>query len=401
MSLPPTIAELEELLGQQFFPHQFEALEDVIDQHRSGYVRTCLYHRTGAGKTRTALAAIRVTGARDVLVVAPPVTAPKWIADGAAIGLHVTVVSHAKFRQKTFRVKRDQAMIVDEFHLLGGHTGMGWKKMDALARGLAAPLVIGSATPNYNDAERVYCIQHVLAPETCKGGYLQFLYTHCITEQNPFGMTPNVIGFRNHTDAEHYLRELPGVHYVEDEVIKQVVIGDVQVQTHVPWAFEVFGLDERRGRLCSSRMEKDHARIRYQIVGNDGLVRPEVYDEISYLVGQVSTPTLVFLIHAEIAEALYATCVANGAKALLVTGKDTYSTKIKKVEEFKTGGYDVLIGTATLATGMDGIDKMCDHLLIVDDTQDDALRRQLMGRILPRGADSDVSKKIFSRLVYT
>ena len=86
-------------------------------------------------------------------------------------------------------------MIADEFHLFGGQKGMGWKKMDSLARHLQAPLVLASATPNYNDAERCYCIQHVLDPLSCRGGYLQFIYQNCETEQNPFGMEPKVTGF--------------------------------------------------------------------------------------------------------------------------------------------------------------------------------------------------------------
>lgn len=45
----------------------------------------------------------------------------------------------------------------------------------------------------------------------------------------------------------------------------------------------------------------------------------------------------------------------------------------------------MLVATATLATGTDGLDKVCDTLLILQDTQDDSLRRQLIGRILPRG----------------
>ena len=44
-----------------------------------------------------------------------------------------------------------------------------------------------------------------------------------------------------------------------------------------------------------------------------------------------------------------------------------------------------LVGTQTLATGTDGLDKMCDLLVILDDTEDNAMRRQLIGRIMPRG----------------
>jgi hypothetical protein len=36
---------------------------------------------------------------------------------------------------------------------------------------------------------------------------------------------------------------------------------------------------------------------------------------------------------------------------------------------------------------------MCNTLIILDDTDDDSLRRQLIGRIMPRGADTDASMK--------
>ena len=395
------IHEMEMLLGQAWMTHQRDALTDAQKQVQEGcWLRLCLYHRTGAGKTRTSLAAMRLAGVHDVLVVAPPVTAPVWEETGRHLKLDVTVVSHAKFRMKDFRVQRTQALIVDEFHLLGGHTGQGWKKMDGIARGLKAPLVIASATPNYNDAERVYCIQHVLDPGSVKGGFLQFLYQHCSTQQNPFGKIPYVDGFLKFNDAEDYLRNMPNVHYVEDEVIKQVTITDIVMRDDTPPELYSHQLDRRRERLCASQMEQRHAIVRHQLVGDDGLIRDHVYEELAVQVGQVATPTLVFLMHSEIAEALHVTCVANGAKALLVTGKDTYRSKLEKIEMFKTGEWDVLIGTATLATGTDGLDRMCNQLIILDDTPDDALRRQLVGRILPRGQDSDVSQKVLLRFVF-
>src|SRR5690606_31232664 len=227
----PTVEDMELATGKVFQAHQLEALADAQEQVDKGvWLRLCLYHRTGAGKTLTSLACVRLTGAGEVLVLAPPITHDAWVAAGRELGLQVSPISHAKFRQKTYKVRRDQAMIVDEFHLLGGHKGIGWKKLDRIARGLQAPLVIASATPNYNDAERVYCIQHVLDPDSARGGYLQFLYDRCVTRVNPFGQEPIVEGFRYYADAEDYLKHLPHVHYVEDEAIKQVSITDVELQ---------------------------------------------------------------------------------------------------------------------------------------------------------------------------
>ena len=68
---------------------------------------------------------------------------------------------------------------------------------------------------------------------------------------------------------------------------------------------------------------------------------------------------------------------------------------------FLDGVLDVLVGTASLATGTDGLDKVCNQLIILDDTDDDSLRRQLIGRIMPRGEGGDASVKQVHRLVLT
>ena len=81
-------------------------------------------------------------------------------------------------------------------------------------------------------------------------------------------------------------------------------------------------------------------------------------------------------------------------------GKTTTKEKAERARLFREGKLDMLIGTASLATGTDGFDKVCDCMIIVNDTPDASLRQQLIGRILPRGADSDASQKQVWRLVY-
>jgi superfamily II DNA or RNA helicase len=391
--------------GYYLQDHQITALRDFeIQQLGENFPRLCLYHRTGAGKTITALSAMLQVGATKVRVLAPPVTQKAWKEWGQKLGVEVDVISHAKFRQKTYKVRRDQAMIVDEFHLLGGHTGQGWTKLDRMARGLQAPLLIASATPSYNDVERVYCVQHVLDPQSCKGGFLDFVYQHCETEPNPFGSMPKVLGFRQWATAEDYLAALPHVHYLEDELIKQVSITDIELG-EVPFyeSLDDYGLAYNVSNvpfLCASIMEERQVRRRFRVMGYDGKIRDEVLDKISELIGSVAGPVLIYADSAQIANAL---SLAFGEAQLphyLVTGNMSTPQKNYAVSEFVAGKVDYLIGTSTMATGLDGVDKMCDHLLIVDDTFDASLRRQLLGRILPRGLDTDVSKKMFWRLTF-
>lgn len=394
-----TVAALEEQLDLTLFDYQQQAVEAAAAD-TSVKPRHCLYFKTGAGKSITALSMLHVWGVESAVVVTPPATFPQWEAVAARFNITIECMSHAKFRDPKTKLSRHTAVIADEMHLFGGHGGVGWKKLDRLALHLLAPLVLASATPNYNDAERVYCIHHVLDPVACKGGYLEFLYRHCNTRQNPFGMTPLVDDdrpFQRFADAAEYLASLPNVHYLPDDLVYQII--DVEIPANIPAELETYGLNRRAGRIIASQIEERHARINLALVDEYGKVRSDIYEIFTDLAASTDTPTLVFAAHATVADALGATLHVNHVKHAVVTGSTPAKQKAAYISAFKDGVLDVLVGTASLATGTDGMDKMCDHLVILDDTDDDALRRQLIGRIMPRGADTDASNKIVHRLV--
>lgn len=383
------IERLQGLLGKKLFDWQLAAVESAAEQlHKQ---RLCLYYKTGSGKSITALACMSLWGVSEVLVVTPPSTFKQWIQLGETLGIEVEPMSHAKFRMESTKLSRKKAIVADEIHLFGGHSGKGWKKLDQIARSLEAPLVMASATPNYNDADRVYCIQHILDPASCKGGFLEFLYAHCITEQNPFGMMPNVTGFQRFPGAAAYLAALPRVEYLPDDLVYK--ISDVWVNTPLPADFEVFGYDARRHRIMASQIEDKHARVFLGLVDEDGFIHRHVYDELTELVGAATTPVLIYADHSTVADALGLTLHKHLVKHAVVTGSTPAKKKQAYIDAFKDGVLDVLVGTASLATGTDGMDKMCDYLIILDDTNDDSLRRQLVGRIMPRGEDADASGK--------
>jgi superfamily II DNA or RNA helicase len=284
---------------------------------------------------------------------------------------------------KDTKLSRRTAIICDEFHLLGGQKGQGWRKLDTLARHLEAPLFILSATPNYNDAERCYCVQHVLDPNACKGGYLQFIYQNCTTEQNPFGMEPRVTGFLRYPDAAAFLADMKGVYYLPDDLVYK--IQDVAYDEDLPVELTELGYNRRDHKIVGSIIEFKHT-ARYQgLVAEDGRLHQHVFARLSHFIMQAKTPVLVYADHATIAEALARSFDRMGDKYAVVTGKTPKLTKHAIIQEFLAGQHPVLIGTATLATGTDGMDRVCDMLLILDDTEDDSLRRQLVGRIMPRG----------------
>ncbi len=385
------IPELEAKAGVVLFEYQREFLEQV--KKSPAPLRTCLYYKTGAGKSLTALAAIALLGYHKVVVICPPSTHVQWAALGDRLGIQVDAMSHAKFRQTGTKLSRTMPVIADEFHLFGGQKGKGWRKLDKLAQHLQAPLILASATPNYNDAERCYCVQHILDPHGTKGGYLQFLYTNCITEQNPFGMEPIVTGFKSYPDAAAYLADMKGVYYLPDDTVFTIV--DVLYLATMPDELENFGYNRRDHRMVASQMELRHTQKYQGLVAKGGYLHQHVFNELDKIIAD-SDAALVFANHATVAEAAHRTFNAAAINNALITGATTKPLKDRILQEFLAGTYHVLIGTATLATGTDGMDRVCDTLVILDDTDDDALRRQLIGRIMPRGDYvSSVAKRIF------
>ena len=386
----------KDLLGiKEWFDWQLETFEKWLNNHSN---KALLFYRTGGGKSVTSLVMLRLKGFTSVLVIAPPSTHPAWQEAAAKLSMKIECISHAKFRQPDYKLSKFTAVIADEFHLFGGSTGKGYAKMDRLARSLEAPVILCSATPNYNDADRCYCVQHILDPESVKGGILQFIYSNCITEQNPFGAMPIVKGFQRYPDAASYLESLPGVYYLPDNVESE--IQDVVLPHVIPDEFEEYGYLRREHRLMASGMEERWARSFLNLIGDDGLIRAKVYDEVGQLVGNAGGPVLIFAASATVALAMFKSLEAHKANAVLITGHDSKIAKNDKIQEFRDGVYDIMVGTATMGTGTDGLDKVCDTMILLQDTTDDAFRRQLIGRILPRGEDVDASGKTVWRVVF-
>ena len=392
--------KIEQLLGKALFDHQRAAL-DFWESARLVEDRLCLYYKTGSGKTLTSLLCMwaRVQGQETVLVVAPPSTHMSWAAAAAVLGIEVECVSHAKFRQQAFKVQRTTPIIIDEFHMLGGYQAQGWKKLERISRGLQAPLIICSATPNYNDVERCYCVQKIVDPDSTRGGYLEFLYQHCETRQSPFSMTPEVVGFRSQQSAAEFLAAMRNVLHVPDDV--DYTVQDVPLPRQMSLDFDEYGLSPFGQRLMASQIEARHTERRFNLVDANDQFRQSVYDELSRLVGDLPpTKVLMFCNSSRIAEALYQCLCSNGVPAGIITGKDSKKVKEKELHRFIHGDVEALVGTASIATGTDGIDNVSDLLILVDDTDDESLRRQIIGRILPRGADTDASKKVIYRLIF-
>jgi hypothetical protein len=252
--------------------------------------------------------------------------------------------------------------------------------------------------PELFDHQKIFLddVGNLLDPLSCRGGYLQFIYQNCQTEQNPFGMEPKVTGFLKYDSAAEFLADLPGVYYLPDDLV--IDIKDIPYREMLPNELTSVNYNRRRQRMIASIIELSHT-VRYQgLVAEDRCLRDGVYAQVLRVVLRADKPVLIYANHATVAQALARTFDRTSMAYAIVTGDTSKTEKDQILLEFRLGQHPILIGTATLATGTDGLDRVCDTLLILDDTDDEALRRQLIGRIMPRGDSGSVADKQVFRL---
>ncbi|QYC53775.1 DNA helicase [Microbacterium phage EugeneKrabs] len=334
---------------------------------------------TGEGKSKTSLAQIASRGFDEIYVVAPPKTHPAWQRDANVLGVHIELMSHKAFRErKSFSRK---PFIIDEVHMLGSRTGDGWKRLKRMSGDMPA-LVMCSATPNYNKPERAFCLT-TIGDEDPILNYEKWMQTHCTTEPNRFAYYPTVTGFLKYDSAIDFLVDHPWVSYVEDTATwtadtLKIPLPDLS-------NFEQLNFSKRHHRLTASDMEKRHKRVELRLIDDKGFIRGEVLDSINGLMRQYPERSkwLIFCMHKTVAQALH-----RSVKGVLLIDGDTKTTDVDGILRsfINVQGPEWLIGTTAMATGVDGIDKVCTSMLILDDIEgDNAKRRQLIGRILPRG----------------
>jgi len=354
--------------------------------------RLLLFFPTGEGKTKTALALMAMRGHKRIVIIAPLATHGAWKHDAALLGLTVRVDTFHKFRLQdtAYSKTTDMAFIVDEFHQLGGHGAAGWKKFNRMMRHFTGDVVMASATPNYNDAERVFCLT-AIGDEMPSRDYINWLWDNCNCSINRFSKVPDVDEdrpFKNYDNALTFLQSRDWVAYIEDKAEWQP--RTLILPAHENILFERYNANKRSSKVMNSEMEKRHARINDRFIGEDGLIRPEIMGAVSKELSLFPDRTkwMVFAFHKTVAQALKRTVPGN---TWLIDG-DTNKNHVDSIKDdfIRHPGGGWLIGTTAIATGMDGVDKVCTSMLILDDIDGDpSLRRQLIGRILPRGSADD------------
>ena len=351
--------------------------------------RRFLFFPTGEGKSKTALGLVCSTGIREVVIIAPPKTHSSWLADAATLGLNVVRIhSFEKFRMKDTLYPKGAAWIVDEYHKLGGHGAEGFKKFSKMMAHFSGPLIGCSATPNYNDYDRVFCTESVFDPRSGRNYGDWILGPKCVTTPNRYAYYPDVVGLTGYADVLDYFSKQSWVSYIED----RATWNEVELVLKRPDldVFERLGYDHATHRIVNSDMEKRHKRVDKSFIDPvTKEIRHEIWSEIIQLAWENSDRErwMIVCAHKTVAEALYKSFKTHmHDEVWLITGDTTDINPARSA--FVASDRGVLIGTTALAEGVDGLDKACQTMLILDDiVGDDAKRRQLIGRILPRGAE--------------
>jgi superfamily II DNA or RNA helicase len=147
-------------------------------------------------------------------------------------------------------------------------------------------------------------------------------------------------------------------------------------------------------------MEQRQQRQCINLLDDHGFLRTETLTVLLELLETAPKAVMIYSWSSKIGDAVSRSLDRAGVAHVYITGKNSEPDRNVMLTKFKTGQVSVLIGTDALATGTDGLDKVCDTLVIVNDTSDNAQRKQLMGRILPRGLNVDASGKTIVRLVF-
>ena len=348
--------------------------------------RLLLYYPTGKGKTKVSLAMLRAHGYDEVIIIAPPKVQGQWQIDAETLGFkRIVIVSVEKFRMKDTKLPRIP-LIVDEMHKLGKHNGAGFKKLDRMATGFPA-IILCSATPNWNDADRCYNVCHVLDTINNMGGFPKWVDTHCTTVINYYSKGNDVTGFKDFDNAAEFLAALPYTAYLPDEAawVPHVLSIDTGVNLY---SIDELGYSGRKHRIMASQMEERwHRRRLILLQPEERELREEVIDALHAYIAPLARKFLLYSKDKIVAKAAVNSMERNTPYAVFVITGDTPTKQVPEIRDafIHWDGPAVLVGTDAIAEGVDKLERVCDHLVILLDTDDDAKRRQFIGRVLPRG----------------
>lgn len=366
------------------FPMQKRTAWEVLTRKRVGN-----WSEPGTGKTNSAQLAIRVTGSRNALVIAANSTVEGWAkaimntfpdteihttpTEPVSGRYNITLLNYEKFQQsnsvdlvwRLHKLSYD-FVVLDEVQFVKQrqrqrHKDDGNKSLrrfwvetliHALAKDNPNLYVLGmSATPVINNLFEARKLLEIVTGRSfgdldTKATILNAIAAH---------RNLMVYGFRYHANFD--MR----VHPIEVETVRNDLIEDLRGR----------GILETEQILLDAKLEalyeKDHFR-------KGTLVYIEYVDGIDHR-------TRRFL-------------EERGFSVGMCTGKDKSG-----LQPFRDGKLDILIGSRTVATGVDGLQNVCDNVILLSPPWTGADEKQIEGRVVREGSDYDHVTMVWPQVV--
>lgn len=353
----------------------------------------------GAGKTLAATLAVLAADAREVLVVCPKPVIGQWVAEfrqghsdvEVKVGLpkgepgdrsthaRVWVTNYESFQGDVKKVEARSGLLVglldaivfDEIHMAkASETAAVSKRHKALVKFTDACadvrediVVIGaSATPVINDlSEALAVLRLVEGPATRR-----------------FPTSPTIrnsaIAHRRLAASGMRLRPKYGVTLNREDVVVDVT-----------------------DRLASIAANADRLMREREVKRMNPAIMEQalIIEKIPSIVERVKGtrgPSIVFSMYTtDMVEPIIAAMGEAGLRAAPFTGVESESERDEALAAFKAGDLDVIVGSSPIGTGVDGLQEVCNHMVVASMSWTAAADDQLVGRLFRQGQTSDVT----------
>jgi SNF2 family DNA or RNA helicase len=323
----------------------------------------------GLGKTYTAIVAAQVEEAFRVLVVAPLVLVPNWIAEikhwasfdaidchgkappegeGWSVVNYETVVAH----KESYRKLKFDILIIDESIMVKNRNSLRSKAMQMLSRN-ADKVWLLSGSPVSKYADDLYMQLSIVEPKAFRS-YWRFANQYCFIEKTIWG--DKIVGTRPNIDFKDEFKDLMFVRNQKD------VLPELPEVLHEAYSLEM-GADQKKmydtmnkefllelegGTLTASTKLAQLTRLQ-QIVSCPESLIPETssckLDMVKTLINTqtLPMPAIIWVNFKATAEALYTEL--RSAYPDLNIQKVTGDTEVrsKVFEGFQWGAIDILI----------------------------------------------------------
>jgi SNF2 family DNA or RNA helicase len=359
----------------------------------------------GLGKTITALTALASTKAFPAVAVVPPHLCQQWERECKRflpdLRVHVAktktvypvdcdllILSYYKTYNWGFHLKgKVKTIIFDEAQEL--RRGESDKYRGCMMLATDAPYRLGlSATPIYNYGGEFYNVFDVIAPDSL-GTWSEFVKAWCLdyferrkarlADPKAFGAYLREMGLMTRRTRAQVARELPGlvraVEYVEyDEyTMKEESAGALELAVKVM---------ERSG--SNFDIMRASAELSMRARQATGIAKaPAVAAFIRMLIEESGEPVVVFAWHRAVYD--YFKKALHDLGLAWHTGTESPTKKQNEIKRFMGGKAKVLLMSLRSGQGVDGLQQVCQRVVIAELDWSPGVIEQCIGRIYRDG----------------